>query len=191
MQAATQPLADDCALRGSLLFRNFELSSDRAREINDVLGTAHDVPEPLYASLLEELETLCPVRQFLTHNLVVLTGRSVLAGLLIGETTYTGAINYGALGSGSAAPASSDTQLGTEVKRKLYARRTHSSNQAGLDFFFSKADTSGTYNEFGLFIDGTSVANSGQLFNRALTGGWTKSSSEAMTVSITINVNAS
>jgi hypothetical protein len=49
--------------------------------------------------------------------------------------------------------------------------------------FYSKADTNGTYQEFGTFIDGSASANSGQLFTRMLTGGWTKTSSESMTVS--------
>ena len=61
-----------------------------------------------------------------------------------------------------------------------------------FDFFFSQLDTSGTYEEFGMFIDGDASADSGQLFNHALTGGWAKTNAEAiMTVSAQININAS
>jgi hypothetical protein len=42
-----------------------------------------------------------------------------------------------------------------------------------------------------MFIDGDAAADSGQLFNHALTGGWTKTDTEAMTVSVQININAS
>ena len=107
-------------------------------------------------------------------------------------TTYTGIINYGALGSGTTAAAASDTQLQTEVFRKVTADAAVDSTYnyiAYIDFFYSRSDTNGTYNEFGTFIDGTGSANTGQLFTRALTGGWTKSSSESMTVSCTYTLN--
>lgn len=109
------------------------------------------------------------------HNLVTTRGRTVLAGILAGDTTYTGIINYGALGSSSTAVNNADTQLGTEVYRKLYASHTYSSNVAYVDFFYAATDTSGTYNEFGNFIDGTGTANSGRIFSHILTGGWVKS----------------
>jgi hypothetical protein len=113
----------------------------------------------------------------------------VFARILAGDTTYTGAINYGALGSGSTAVSSANTQLATEVKRKLYGTRTQTGAQANLDFYYSKSDTNGTYNEFGTFIDGTATVNTGQLYNRVLTGGWTKSASESMTVSLQVDIN--
>jgi hypothetical protein len=140
---------------------------------------------------MRELSLLCPIRTLTKRNLVVLSGREAIARRLIGDFAYTGAINYGALGTASAAASASDAALGAEAARKLFARRSRAGAQVSLDFFFSQADTDGTYEEFGLFIDGDESADSGQLFNRALTGGWTKSDAEAMTVSITIGVNAS
>ena len=116
-------------------------------------------------------------------NLVTTAGRSVLAQRLANTTTYTGVINYGALGSSSTAVANGDTQLGTEVFRKVVASSSYTTNTAFIDFFYAKADTNGTYQEFGTFIDGSAGANTGQLFTHVLTGGWTKSSSESMTVS--------
>ena len=118
-----------------------------------------------------------------------MTGRSVIAGILAGETTYTGIINYGALGSSSAAVTDSDIKLGTEVKRKAIGTRTRVNDQVNFEIYFSKSDTNGTYNEFGLFIDGTVSADTGQMFNRLLTGGWTKTASESLTASVQININ--
>ncbi len=114
---------------------------------------------------------------------------ALIARRLIGDTTYSGTINYGALGTDSTAVAAADTTLGTEVSRKLFARRTRTNAQASFDFFYSQADTNGTYEEFGCFVDGTSSADSGQLFNHALTGGWTKTATKTMTVSLTISIN--
>jgi hypothetical protein len=118
------------------------------------------------------------------HNLIVTVGRAVLANLLAGITTYSGAVNYGALGSSSTAVANTDTQLGTEVYRKLFASRsTDGNNVAYIDFLYAAADTNGTYQEFGNFIDGTASANTGQMFSHILTGGWTKTSAQTLFIS--------
>jgi hypothetical protein len=137
----------------------------------------------MYA-LLAELKQLCVPRTLVVSNQVVLAARSELAKRLVGSPAYTGTINYGALGTGVTAIADANTQLATEVARVLVATATQTNDQAAIDFYFSKSSTNGTYQEFGTFIDGTGSANSGLLFNRALTGGWTKSSLEAMTVSV-------
>lgn len=118
------------------------------------------------------------------HNLIATVGRNVLARLLAGDTTYSGQVNYGALGTSSTSPSNSDTQLGTEVYRKLYASHTTDGNNvAYIDFFYAATDTNGTYNEFGNFIDGTASTNTGRLFSHILTGGWTKTNLQSMFVS--------
>ena len=118
------------------------------------------------------------------HNIVVNAGRTVLARLLTGDTTYSGEINYGALGTGaSPSPDNADTKLDNEVFRKIPASVAYDGNIAYIDFFYSASDTNGTYTEFGNFIDGTATADTGQLFSYIATGGWTKSSSESLFVS--------
>lgn len=145
-----------------------------------------------YQAALQSLIAAGGVIVSSTHkNLTTTAGRSVLARILAGDTTYTGAINYGALGSGSTSPAVGNTQLATETFRKLYANRQQSGATTTIDFYYSKGDTNGTYNEFGCFIDGTGSANSGQLFNRVLTGGWVKTSAQSATVSIQFDLNSS
>lgn len=184
-----QALLENHGITGHLTFSNFVIDNPRAREIDEILRNAHDMPNLLWHSYMQELRALCPLRTLHRSNLVVLAGRSVFARILTGDTTYTGIVNYGALGTSSTAVNAADTQLTAEVARKLFARRTRTGAQANFDFFYSQADTSGTYQEFGLFIDGTASANTGQLFNHLLTGGWTKTNTEAMTVSVQININ--
>lgn len=174
---------------GVVTFRNFLLTSPRAIEIDHILHGAKKINPDEYNELVNELAVLCPVRVLVRKNLVVMTGRTVFSRLLSGDTTYTGIINYGALGTSSTAVSDGQTQLVAEVKRKVVATVTRTNDQVNLDFYYSKADTNGTYQEFGTFIDGTASANTGQMYNRLLTGGWTKSASESMTVSLQINLN--
>src|SRR5437660_786667 len=150
-----------------------------------ILGKLRQYARTHDAILLEELKAAGIVEQHLAaHNLITTIGRNVLARLLAGDATYSGQINYGALGSSSTAVNNSDTQLGTEVYRKLYASHTTDGNNvAYVDFFYAATDTNGTYNEFGNFIDGTASANTGRLFSHILTGGWVKSNVQSMFIS--------
>lgn len=142
-------------------------------------------------------ETLCDLeaagvieRHYIAHNLVTIAGRNVLARLLAGDATYSGQINYGTLGSSSTAPSNSDTQLGTEVYRKLFASHTTDGNNVVyIDFFYAATDVSGTFAEFGNVIDGSSSPNTGQLFSHILTGGWTKSSLQSLFISCQYTIN--
>jgi hypothetical protein len=125
------------------------------------------------------------------HNLITTRGRNVLCRLLAGDTTYSGQVNYGALGTGvSPSPSSSSTQLATEVYRKIYSSHTQDgANTSFIDFFYAAGDTNGTYTEFGNFIDGTSSANSGQMFSYVATGGWVKTSLQSLFVSCQYIIN--
>lgn len=122
------------------------------------------------------------------ENIVVTIGRTVLARLLSGDTTYSGEINYGALGSGSTAFTNASTQLNTEVFRKIPASQSYTSNIAYIDFFIASGDVANaTYQEWGTFIDGAAGANTGQAFSLLVTGGWVKSGSIYVSSKYTIN----
>ncbi len=125
------------------------------------------------------------------RNLITTRGRNVLARLLSGDTTYSGQINYGALGTqASPSPSNSSTQLGTEVYRKIYSSHTQDGNNiCYVDFFYAATDTNGTYTEFGNFIDGTGTANSGRIWSYIATGGWTKSALVSLFVSCQYTIN--
>ena len=113
------------------------------------------------------------------HNLIPTTGRNVLVRLLTGDATYSGEVNYGALGD-AAAPAftNSDTQLTNEVYRDLIDSSSFVDNIAYIDWFIEFGDVAdATYPEFGFFIDGGAGANTGQAWSLLKTGGWVKSGS--------------
>lgn len=179
------------AFKGTVTLTSYLIESARAIEIDAALQNAQGMDPNTYHSLKLELAQICRKRTLVVKNLVPQAARNMIAGILNGELTYTGIINYGALGTSATAVSSSDTQLGAEVKRKNVATRTRTNSQITFDFYYSKSDTSGTYQEFGMVVDGTATANTGVLFNHLLTGGWTKSSSESLTVSVQMDVNAS
>lgn len=176
---------------GIVKFETRKIVGTRAQEIDRELKTAVLIPRRRFVALIKELDSLCPAKTSVICNLVVQAGRNVLAGILNGELTYTGIINYGALGTSATAVTSGDTTLGAEVKRKQVATRTRSGSQINFDFYYSKSDVNGTFEEFGMFIDGTATVDTGQMFNHLLTGGWTKSSSESLTASVQLDLNAS
>lgn len=175
--------------KGKITFTNFFIDSDEAKAIDSFLKTAQNISEDLFLEKIKRLKAICFFNETVKYNNIVMSGRSVFARRLANDTTYTGIINYGALGSSSTAVSDSQTQLVAEVKRKPVAARSRTNDSVTVRFYYSKSDTSGTYEEFGTFIDGTVIANSGQMFNRALTGGWTKSSSESLTVTVQLDLN--
>ncbi len=175
--------------RGLVTFTSYLLECDEARQIDRELGLAIDMPVEVYEQKTARLRQLCKVREHTFENQIVLVGREVFTRRLTNDTTYTGIINYGALGTSSTAINDSQTQLVAEVKRKGVAVYSRTTDSANLRFYYSKADTNGTYYEFGTFIDGTGSANTGQMFNRVLTGGWVKSASESLTVTVQFDLN--
>jgi hypothetical protein len=181
---------DTTQIIGIHTFKVYDMSSPSAQSLEGKIESLiknksridFETYKKTYTDFMRQLQQYC-VREKVVKNLITTAGRSVLAQRLANTTTYTGIINYGILGTSATAVANGDTQLGTEVFRKVVASASYTSNVAFIDFFYTKADTNGTYQEFGTAIDGTASANTGQLFTHALTGGWTKSSSESMTVS--------
>lgn len=191
-----QALQENTKIIGIHTFRCYDLTSPKAKRLEENIehhislrgSMPHDAYQARWDMFMDELKQYM-TKEKVIKNLITTVGRSVLAQRLANTTTYSGIINYGALGSSSTAVANSDTQLGTEVFRKVVASASFSTNTAFIDFFYTKADTNGTYNEFGTFIDGTGTVNSGQIFTHALTGGWVKTSSESMTVSCQYTIN--
>ncbi len=117
------------------------------------------------------------------------TGKDLLVQRLIGDTTYTAIINYGAIGTGSTAPVVGNTQLQAEVARTTVAfAQDVGNNEAVVQFFFADTNlANGTYHEFGTFIDGTASANTGRIFNRAIfSSAYTKAAGTDTTVEVDI-----
>ena len=122
----------------------------------------------IYQGLLKDYYAKAKVGEMVVSNLCPTVGRSVLAQRLANTTTYTGIINYAALGSGTTAPNNSDTQLATESYRKTIDSQTYINNVAYLSVFIPAGTATATHYEAGLFIDGTAGANTGQIFSRVL-----------------------
>ena len=124
------------------------------------------------------------------HNLVPSVLRNALATLISGTAVLpTFHAEYLALGSGSTAAANSDTQLGTETARAAFTDRSAALNIAYLDCFFPTATVGGnSYNEVGIFVDGSASANTGYLLSRVLTT-LTLGANQTLTVNASITIS--
>lgn len=121
-----------------------------------------------YQRLRQAYESKAIVKKHELVNLSPTVGRSVLAQRLAGTLTYTGTINYLAVGSGVTVPANGDTTLATEVYRQVVTDATYANNIAYLSCFIAAGTATGTHTEAGLFIDGAAGANTGQIISRVL-----------------------
>jgi hypothetical protein len=138
--------------------------------------------------LITSLQTAGVIQEVkFAQNLIPTTGRNVLARLLTGDVTYTGEVDWGALGSGSTAFTNASTQLNTEVFRSQADSQAFDDNIAYIDWFIAAADVGDqTFEEFGAFIDGTGSADSGQAWSLLITGGWIKSGSMFISAKYTL-----
>lgn len=100
------------------------------------------------------------------YNVVVTSSKNGFAGILNSESTFTGNINYGAVGTGADSAVAADTLLQTELDRVIPTSQSRAGNVTTLLFAFAPTDANGSLKEFGAFIDGTAAADSGTLFNR-------------------------
>lgn len=166
-----QILIEECRLKRAFLINKFGGLTERmAKELWDE-----------YQYFMKCLHSEFLLRQFVVENITTTAGRSVSAQRLAAVNTYTGNVNYTALGSSATAEVIGNTQLGTEVYRKALSSGTALNNISYLETFFTATETSGTYQEYGMFIDGSGTANSGQLFNR-FTSAVVKSTVETLNV---------
>lgn len=129
------------------------------------------------------------LRKYRYKNLVPTVGRTMIANNLTNASpTNVMKITHCALGSNAAAPANGDTQLGTEVYRNAIASITNASNVGYATGFFGATETSGTYNEAGIFSNGTGTANSGVLLSHVAIS-ITKSTSVTLTLDWTLTIS--
>lgn len=143
--------------------------------LNDIRLAIRTGNEAILKSLMDSGIILAMEKK---TNIIPTSGRTVLARRLAGDTTYSGEVDYGALGSGSTAFTNASTQLNTEVFRMQADSQAYDANIAYIDWFVASGDVADqTFQEFGAFIDGTGTANSGQAFSLLITGGWVKSGS--------------
>lgn len=121
------------------------------------------------------------------HNVVVTTGKNSIADALRGNTAV-GEITYCALGTGTAAATEADTELGTEIFRKLISVRSATDNVATFETFYTTSEGNGTLKEAGLFGDDASgTADSGTLFCRVQINR-TKTSADTLSCTWTVTI---
>ena len=130
------------------------------------------------------------------NNLVVNNssrGRNLIVQRLIGTNTYSLNILYGEIGTSTGSPTAQDVGLGTPTVRVVTALASIGTglNEAQLQFFFTDAQLpTGTYTEFGTFVDGTAATASGQLFNHILfSTAYAKAAGEDTTVEVDFTVS--
>jgi len=118
--------------------------------------------------ILEDLGVL--ERQQIFENITPTVGFEALAKAMTGNIASVDevGVNYHALGSGTNAPADSDTQLQTETVRAILSSRSYEDNKAYYTAFYGLAEAIGTHHEMGLFINAGPTVNSGVLWDRTL-----------------------
>jgi hypothetical protein len=93
---------------------------------------------------------------------------------------------YGAVGSASPTPLSSDTQLGTELGRATLSEANYSALVAQFVFFYPTTASPWVMTECGVFVSGSSTAtstlNTGLLLNHAVFAGATKTAAQTATL---------
>lgn len=120
-------------------------------------------------------------------NIVPFSGRNVFNRRLAGDFTYTGEINYMALGSGNTAFTTASTILNTEVYRKLVSDSAFDDGITYVDVFIASGDVAdATYPEAGAFIDGGAGADTGQAFSLVVQD-FVKSGSMYISLRITLS----
>lgn len=129
-----------------------------------------------------------------TPNQVVANdGRGIYVFMdrLVGITTYTGEITHADLGDSVTAPTAADTGLGNGLVRAQIAAVSRSGLTADFRFFFPDVTTpDDTYNEIGMFMDGTPTLGSGRLFNHLVfSTALVKATGEDHTVQIRISAS--
>lgn len=123
-------------------------------------------------------------------NLITQAGLNYLAQILANQRTNDVPVHC-LLGTGTTAPAATDTKLQNEVLRKVVSAKQVQANLIRFRTFWLANEANGTWTEFGLAFAGTEQKDSGVLFSRLVpTGGLSKSSNVVLTVETRITISA-
>jgi len=133
------------------------------------------------------------VSQKTIENIVVTAGRNQIAKALAVELVAISdiEISHQELGTGTTTPAVGDTGLETPTggTRKAITSTASSGKQLNITAFWAAGEATGTHEEYGTFINGTGVSNSGVLLNRVLLSSVVVLAANSLTVDGTINFN--
>lgn len=126
---------------------------------------------------------------FRGDNLITQAGLKFLAGLLTGGSDDIPI--HLAMGTGTNPPALTDTKLQIEGMRKPVSSKQAQANLVRIRTFFLPAEANGDWKEFGLFLSGTDLPDSGTLFNRITPpGGISKAGNQVLSVEVRVTFEA-
>lgn len=128
------------------------------------------------------------------ENIVTYAALEKLLKRAAQQTSDNCYINKAALGNGATSgadtPATGNTQLKSEVYRNDVISATGSGNKLYVDALYTQPEVSGTFTEFGFFMDGSAGANTGELWDRVAVS-WSKTTDESLFIRATFTfVNA-
>lgn len=140
-----------------------------------------------YKFTLEDIHT--GERQLFEYDNIVTAACWTMVANNFGDATpdNTMLFNKAVLGSGTSTPTTADTQLQTETYRNNLASKSNVANVAFVTAFFNATETSGTYREAGIVVDGTASANTGVLVSRVAIN-ITKTTSQTLTLDYSLTV---
>ena len=116
-------------------------------------------------------------------NLVVATGKQVIAARLLGNTLPV--FSHMAVGSSNTAATSSQTSLGAELSRVGFDSTSRSSNALTFVATFPAGSGTGTLTEAGIFNDGTS----GNMLCRTNFNAVNKASGDTIVITWNVTIN--
>lgn len=118
------------------------------------------------------------------------TGIDVILDRIAGTLTYSLNLTYADIGTGTNAPALSDTTLQTASARAARVTASVSGDTVTMRYFYTDAALSNTtYNEFGTFMDGSATISTGKIFNRVLfSSPYVKTSGVDTTIEVAISI---
>ncbi|RME52933.1 hypothetical protein D6783_03340 [Candidatus Woesearchaeota archaeon] len=135
------------------------------------LAKARTIPSTTPDKKASEMLSLLIGRAVRVHsytNVITTAGRQKVNEALAGSISAASEakINYEELGTGTTTPAASDTGLETPdaSTRQTISSLGVSGSQLNITSFWSAGSATGTWKEYGCFINGTSTSNSGTLF---------------------------
>lgn len=114
-------------------------------------------------------------------NVICNAGLARVTGGLANDLTLAN-INYMALGTGAPTPAVGDIKLATESYRNATASATHSGGICYATAYYTQTEVTGTFTEFGNFIEGSASADSGYIWSHIASISWVKDSVTTLTV---------
>lgn len=161
------PTKNKATVKGVYRLTKCDISTPEARSMADFVVLEAKKGWHAYRKALEEFHKAFMLWQSSPiENLVVDRGLEMLARIITGDVSYTGVLNYCALGDSNTAVNAVDTALGNEVYRKTITSTTFSANEAYASTFFNQAEIVDTIEEVGHFVDGSATTDSGRLFSR-------------------------